>query len=75
MTECVNHADWMQLAIDQAKRAQNRGEVPIGAIIVLNEQLVVATHNQKEDPPNPCGHAEILALQAAAQKTTALALK
>ncbi len=58
---------WMQLALKQAQKAADCGEVPVGAVLVQHDQLIVATHNLPITQHNPCGHAEVLALQAAGQ--------
>lgn len=56
----------MHLAIKQAKKASERGEVPVGALIVHQNQVVSSAHNLTDQ--NPLWHAEILAIQRA-QKT------
>ncbi len=59
----------MNLALEQADLAYTKGEVPIGAICVAKDgKLLSAAHNLKESTPNPCGHAEILALTSAAKE-------
>ena len=56
-------------AISQANRAQQIGEVPVGCVVVDNNQNILSSsYNQKEKNKNPCAHAEILALTQAAQK-------
>ena len=58
----------MGLALEQADAAFNKGEVPVGAICISEDGKVLAeSHNLKESSPNPCGHAEILALIEAAK--------
>lgn len=58
----------MALALEQARRAAEAGEVPVGAVVVDAEGTVIAAaHNRVESPPDPTGHAEILALRAAAE--------
>lgn len=59
----------MKLAIEQAELARKIGEVPIGCLIVdENKKIISETHNLKEFTHNPCGHAEILAIQQACKE-------
>ena len=61
-------AHFMQQAIELAKLAATHDEVPIGAVIVNSDNVVIArSHNQKEKHNDPCMHAEIVALQQAAK--------
>ncbi len=57
----------MNLALIQAKQAFEKGEVPVGSVIVKNNQIISFAHNQTHRFHNPVGHGEILALQSAAQ--------
>lgn len=57
----------MWLALAQADLAAVRGEVPIGCVIVRGEELLAATHDQRELLKDPTAHAEVLALRAAAR--------
>jgi tRNA(adenine34) deaminase len=56
---------YMQQALGEAKKAFDKDEVPIGAIIVLNEQVVAKAYNQVELLNDSTAHAEILALTSA----------
>lgn len=58
--------DWMALAIEQARLAEAAGEVPVGAVMVRNDQLLCAAHNLREATHDPTAHAEILCLRKAA---------
>jgi len=59
----------MSLAIEEAKLAAYKDEVPVGAVITSPTAGIIATtHNLKEITNNPCGHAEILAIMEASQK-------
>jgi len=62
----VTDNEYMHLAIEQARAAAVRGEVPIGAIVVLEERIVSAAGNRAIADCDPTGHAEIIALRAAA---------
>ena len=57
---------FMQMAIEQAKIAEDNGDVPIGAIIIHNNQIIAKAYNQREQLQDPTAHAEIVALTQAA---------
>lgn len=59
---------YMVLAIEQAKKAADEGEVPIGAVIVKNGEIISVAHNECEQKKDPTAHAEILAIRRAAEK-------
>jgi len=56
------------LAIEMARLGESKGEVPIGAIIVCDGNIIARAHNQKESLADPTAHAEILVIRAAAKK-------
>jgi tRNA(adenine34) deaminase len=56
----------MVLAIDEARGAANHGDVPIGAVILLDGEVIARRHNEREATNDPTAHAEILALRDAA---------
>ena len=56
----------MRLALAEAARAAAMGEVPVGAVVTLNGQVIGAGHNQPISTHDPTAHAEIVALRAAA---------
>ncbi len=56
----------MLLAIRQAEIAEQNGDVPIGAVIVHNNQIIAKAYNQREQLKDPTAHAEIIALTQAA---------
>jgi tRNA(adenine34) deaminase len=58
--------DFMRLALEQAKIAAVNNEVPIGAILVENNQIISQAYNQNLSLSDPTAHAEILALRQAA---------
>lgn len=60
---------FMQVAIDEAKMAADIGEVPVGAAIFKNGELVSKSHNETIKRKNPCAHAEQLAIERAFEKT------
>jgi len=61
-------ADWMRQALTLAARAEAEGEVPVGALVVRNGQVLGEGWNQPVALRDPTAHAEILALRTAAQK-------
>ncbi len=61
------HEHYMQLAIEQARQAKAAGDVPVGAVIVRDGQLVAAAHNQREQLRDPTAHAEMIAITQAAE--------
>lgn len=65
----MNDLEYMHLAIVQAQAAALRGEVPIGAVVVLNDQILAAAGNRTITDCDPTAHAEIVALREAARKT------
>jgi tRNA(adenine34) deaminase len=60
---------FMGLALDEARGALAAGEVPVGAVVVLDGRVIGRGHNQPIGLKDPTAHAEILALRAAAQVT------
>jgi tRNA(adenine34) deaminase len=61
------HEYFMELALQEAKRAGQIGEVPVGAVLVSeNDEILAAAHNQTIKLADPTAHAEILVLRKAA---------
>jgi tRNA(adenine34) deaminase len=58
---------WMQEALAEARKAEAEGEVPVGAVVLLNEKIVGRGHNSPIQLKDPTAHAEILALRQAAK--------
>ena len=61
-----SHAHWMEQAFREAEKAFTHKEVPVGAVVVLNNQIIGKGYNQRESLNDPTAHAEILAITAAA---------
>ena len=61
------HERSMALAIEQARQAESHGDVPIGAAIFREGELLAAAGNERELRHDPTAHAEILAIRAAAE--------
>jgi tRNA(adenine34) deaminase len=58
---------YMRMAIDQAFIAEENGDVPIGCVIVYENQVIAKAYNQREQLHDPTAHAEIIALTQAAE--------
>jgi len=65
----MNDKECMQRAFELAKKAEAQDEVPVGAVIVLNEQIIGEGWNQPISSDDPTAHAEIMALRHAGEKT------
>ena len=66
----INNQDdkrYMRMAIDQAYIAEENGDVPIGCVIVYDNQVIAKAYNQREQLNDPTAHAEIIALTQAAE--------
>ncbi|MEG0304231.1 MAG: tRNA adenosine(34) deaminase TadA [Oscillospiraceae bacterium] len=61
----MTDTDYMRLAINEAQKAAAMGEVPIGAVIVRNGEVISTAHNTRECEKNATHHAELLAIDAA----------
>ena len=59
----------MRAALEQARQAGSTGEVPVGAVVVVDGQIVARDHNRREETSDPSAHAELLALRAACAGT------
>lgn len=59
----------MGLAFDEAKAAAEHGDVPVGAVVVIDGEVVARRHNERELTGDPTAHAEILAIRDAAAAT------
>ena len=59
----------MQMALEEAQKAGEEGEVPVGAVLVFEGQVFARGHNRPIGLSDPTGHAEILTLRAAAAAT------
>ena len=59
---------YMEEALNEAKKAFDLGEVPVGAVIVKDDCIIAKAHNLTESKKDPTAHAEILAIREAAEK-------
>lgn len=64
----VDDENYMQLALAEARKAYAEGEIPIGAVLVMDGIVVAAAHNQRESWRDGTAHAEMIVLQEACRK-------
>ncbi|NUS21622.1 MAG: nucleoside deaminase [Mesorhizobium sp.] len=64
----MKRPDFMALALEEAEAAANRGEVPVGAVIVKDATVVAKAGNRTRELADPTAHAEMLAIREACQK-------
>ena len=62
-----NYTKYMLEALKEAELAKLEDEVPIGCVIVKDDQIIARAHNQREVTNNPLGHAETLAIKKASE--------
>ena len=71
----MNDETFMHRALLEAKKAYLKGEVPVGAIITLDGQVIARGHNRREELQDPTAHAEILVIREAIAVGAGLSLK
>ncbi|MBU8691131.1 tRNA adenosine(34) deaminase TadA [Priestia megaterium] len=64
----LNDEKYMRLAIDEALKAKDKLEVPIGAVIVQNDEVIASAYNLRETEQRSVAHAELLAIDEACKK-------
>ena len=64
----MTDSELMGLALEEARKAAALGEVPVGAVVACNGEVVAAAHNTRETEKNALHHAELLAIDAACKK-------
>lgn len=62
---------FMKEALIEAKKAYEKAEIPVGCVIVLNDEIISRGYNESESKKNPLNHAEIIAISNAAKKINA----
>jgi tRNA(adenine34) deaminase len=62
------HENWIRQALEEARMAAGKDEVPVGALIIKDDQVIARAHNLRESLQSPTGHAEILALHRASER-------
>lgn len=68
IAELKNDEYWMQLALTAAKQAQQDDEVPVGAVLVIDNELIASANNSPISLNDPTAHAEVQVLRKAATK-------
>ena len=63
------HAEWMRLALAEASAALATGDVPVGAVVVRDGEVIARGRNERELHEDPTAHAELLAIREAARVT------
>ena len=58
----------MQIALENARRALKAGDVPVGAVIVKDGEIIAEAYNEREADNNALAHAEVLAIERACKK-------
>ena len=64
-----DHTKWMAAALEEARKAFDKDEVPVGAVVVQDGRIIGRGHNLVESLQDPIAHAEMLAITAAASAT------
>ena len=64
----INHEVFMKEALLEGRKALEKGEIPVGAVVVQNGKIVGRGHNLRESQNDPTAHAEIVALRDAGDK-------
>ena len=67
----MDDKSFMKIALEEAAKAAAMGEIPIGAVLVMNEEIVAKGHNMRETWQDATAHAEIVVIQAACKKLKA----
>ena len=62
-----NDIKYMQIALDEARVAAAEGEIPVGAVIVKDGEIIATAHNNREATGDATGHAELLAIRRACE--------
>ncbi len=64
----MNDKYYMKIALEEARKAFSKGEIPVGAVIVKNDKIIAKAHNLRESQQSVIKHAEIIALEKACAK-------
>ena len=59
--------DYMRLALEEAQKAAAEGEIPVGAVLVKDGNVIAQAHNRRENDHDPTAHAEMLCMREAAK--------
>ena len=61
------HGKYMEIALAEAHKAAKEGEIPVGAVIVKDGEVIASAHNNREATGDATGHAEVLAIRKACE--------
>ncbi len=64
----MDDKEFMKIALEEAAKAAVMGEIPIGAVLVVNDEVIAKGHNMRETWQDGTAHAEVLVIQAACKK-------
>mgnify|MGYP000844255210 FL=1 len=67
MTPAMDDLTWMRLALEEARRAPEHGDVPIGAVVVRDGAVLARAHNRREVDGDATAHAELIAIREASR--------
>ena len=67
MSPAARDLEYMTAALDEARVAVAEGEVPVGAVVVVDGEIIARDHNRREATNDPTAHAELLAVRAACE--------
>ena len=71
----MDDREFMQAAMAEAERAGARGEVPVGCVLVQDDEIIATGHNLRESSQDPTAHAELIAIRAAATRLRSFRLE
>jgi len=64
----ATHSDFMGMALEEAEAAAREGEIPVGAVLVRDGEVIARDHNRRDETGDPSAHAEILVLRRVGEK-------
>lgn len=64
----MNDIEYMKVALNEARKAYQKNEVPVGAVLVINDVIVAKSHNKRQTHHDPLSHAEINVIRLASKK-------
>ena len=62
--------DYMRLALEEAEASYAKDEVPVGAVLVVDDRVIAKAHNSKEETNDPTAHAELMVIREGARKNS-----
>jgi tRNA(adenine34) deaminase len=70
MSDVKKDIHFMKIALEEAQRAFDKGEIPVGAVLVKDDTVIAKAHNNRETSKDPTAHAEIIVLRAGVNEYT-----